>query len=79
MLLTAGWISCSQKIQFSANQDKQWLLWRRFISFSSLRNQATEATTVVAMTTIHLFPIAGNLTTEQRQQSLLSQHRCLAE
>ena len=79
MLLTTGWISSSQKIQFSANQDKQWLLWRRFISFSSLRNQAAEATALVAMTTIHLFPIAGNLTTEQRRQSPLSQHRCLAE
>ena len=55
MLLTIGWISSSQ---FSANQDKQWLLWQRFISFSSLRNQTAEATTVVAMTTIHLFPIA---------------------
>ena len=58
MLLTIGWISSSQKIQFSANQDKQWLLWQRFISFSSLRNQTAEATTVVAMTLIHLFPIA---------------------
>ena len=58
MLLTIGWNSSSQKIQFSANQDKQWLLWLRFISFSSPRNQAAEATTVVAMTTIHLFPIA---------------------
>ena len=58
MLLTIRWISSSQKIQFSANQDKQWLLWQRLISFSSLRNQTAEATTVFAMTTIHYFPIA---------------------
>ena len=57
MLLTIGWNSYSQKIQFLVNQDEQWFLWLRFISFSSPRNQTAEATTVFAMTTIHLFPI----------------------
>ena len=79
MLLTIGWISSSHKFQFFSQSRQAVVTMATIHLFLIAEKSDSGSDNGGCYDNNSSLSYRGNLTTEQRRQSLLSQHRCLAE